>query len=320
MKLSFEQIKDISVGAVRVWQETDGTHFAKCTEKQEAAWLTFNEVLCKNSRATTGVRLDFHTNSKSISFGVAGKLKYEIYINNVLTYNLKSTDLSDGYFSFSLNNYEEENRVTIILPSHDDPGVIRFLELDEGSYAKRHEFDTKLLFIGDSITQGWDSGYDSLSYAYRVSRFFNAESVINGVGGGFFHETVFDDIDFEPDAVIIAYGTNDWGRFTSLEELNSQADKFLAKIVERYNGRPIIGISPIWRGDEDQIRATGSFEDVCNTVKKQILEHDMILVDGRSLTPHSPEFFADQFLHPNALGFGIYAENLISQIKKYIEK
>ena len=33
------------------------------------------------------------------------------------------------------------------------------------------------------------------------------------------------------------------------------------------------------------------------------------VLDGMTLVPHLPEFFSDKFLHPNDLGFGIYAEN-----------
>ena len=44
-----------------------------------------------------------------------------------------------------------------------------------------------------------------------------------------------------------------------------------------------------------------------------------ILVDGELMTPHLPEFFSDGFLHPNALGFGIYAENLVRVMNPYLK-
>ena len=34
MKLSFDEIKSISVGAVDIWSELDGVHYSKCTKAQ----------------------------------------------------------------------------------------------------------------------------------------------------------------------------------------------------------------------------------------------------------------------------------------------
>ena len=33
-------------------------------------------------------------------------------------------------------------------------------------------------------------------------------------------------------------------------------------------------------------------------------------VPGYNLVPHRPEFFSDGRLHPNDLGFGVFAQNL----------
>ena len=45
-------------------------------------------------------------------------------------------------------------------------------------------------------------------------------------------------------------------------------------------------------------------------------ENGLFVVDGISLSPHISDFFADQILHPNDLGFGFYAENLLKALKK----
>lgn len=317
MILSFDTIKSATVGAAEIVKMDDGIHFFKCTQKQLKAWKALAPHLYTNALATTGVRLDLHTNSKSFKFTVSGGKKFEIYVNDVLIYDLYEKDLTDNSFAIEL---EGENRVTLILPAHGIPGVISSIELDDGAWVKPHSFDKKLLFIGDSITQGWQSGVDSLSYAYRVSSFFNADSIIQGVGGGFFHDTVFDEaLAFEPDAVIIAFGTNDWGYFSSIDELKYHANAFLGAVRERYKGKKLIGLSPIWRGaTEGVVRRTGSFLDVCDTVKKLITDNGFTLIDGEMLTPHRHEYFSDQNLHPNALGFGIYAESLIKRLKDII--
>ena len=45
---------------------------------------------------------------------------------------------------------------------------------------------------------------------------------------------------------------------------------------------------------------------------------NMTVVDGIKLTPHVPAFYSDLYLHPNDIGFSIYAKNLVGEIKKYL--
>ena len=318
MKLSFDTIKSVTVGALSITERDDGVHFRKCTQKQLDAWLAFSKALCDNASATTGIRLDLHTNSRTFKFTAPVGNKFEIYVNDALTYYFPASALVDHSASIELDG--QDNRITLVFPCHGAPTVLSSVEVDDGAEVRPHKFDKKLLFIGDSITQGWDSGYDSLSYAYRTSRFFNADSVIQGVGGGFFHETIFDeDIDYEPDAIIVAFGTNDWGRCPSLDELLDNMTKFLKKVKSRYTDRPIICLSPIWRDvSANPVRASGRFDDVCEAIKDTARQNGATVIDGYTLAPHHPDFFMDKTTHPSGLGYGVYAENLIKQIKDYI--
>lgn len=320
MKLSFETVRSITFGAIRSFEDSKGMHFAKCTEKQVAAWKNFSDALGVNSSATTGIRLDFHTSSKSFAFKAASGERFELYVNGVFKSCFLRAKEDDVEFSVEIRSEKAENRITLFFPSHNVPGVLSYVELDDGATVTPHSFDRKLFFIGDSITQGWDSGYDSLSYANRVSDFFNADSVIQGVGGAFFHEDIFDpEINYDPDAVIVAFGTNDWGRFKSANELREHTSKFLDALTSRFAGKQIFGLSPIWRAnDENELRATGYFRDVCAIVKNEITAHGMVLIEGEYLTPHIPDFYSDGYLHPNGLGFGIYAANLCKILKEYL--
>ena len=45
----------------------------------------------------------------------------------------------------------------------------------------------------------------------------------------------------------------------------------------------------------------------------------MIHIDGLSLVPPIPELFSDKWLHPNALGYGFYGENLTRQILNHLK-
>lgn len=321
MKLTLEQIKNITFGALRIWEDNGAVHFGKCTQKQVDAWYQVEQILGERSEATTGVKLDFHTNSKSFSFTIQDALidetKYEIYIDNVMNYYYFKDDFAES-MSKHIELDGAEHRITLYLPGHG-AGILESVEIDDGATLTPHKFDCKMLFIGDSITQGWESTWDSLSYAQHVSRFFNAESVIQGIGGSRYHKTTFDDaIAFEPDIVIVAYGTNDWTNYQTLEEGREHCMKYLDQLVQRYGNKKLFGISPIWRADRQE-RAMGSFEACASYVKEEIKNHGMILIDGETLTPHVEAFYSDEFLHPDTKGFGIYALNLIAQLQKYLK-
>jgi lysophospholipase L1-like esterase len=323
MKLTFEQIKSVTVGAVKINAESDGIHFHKCTEKQEKAWAALNaNTLGPRSLATTGIRLDFHTNSKSIRFSASSGNKFELYINGIHRKIFRMNDLRDAGeiptadITDPLGMPLDEARITLYFPAHS-MGVLEYVELDDGATVIPHKFDCNMLFIGDSITQGWDSTYDSLSYAQCVSRFFNANSVIHGVGGGYYHDTIFDSIDFKPDTVVVAFGTNDFSHYKTIEEFRYHCSAFLKSISEEYANvkNNIFVISPIWRADYlTKNAAMGSFADCRGVVIDTALKYGLNHIDGLELVPTCETLMADGFLHPNTAGFGQYALNLISKL------
>lgn len=317
MKLTLDQIRSVTVGALVIDEREDGIHFHKCTEKQETAWYAIREILGFRAETTTGIRLDFVTDSPTFSFTVKEGAKFEVHIDSVLCHAFTAPDFeTEKTKTASLGG--GEHRVTLIFPSHSI-GVLQSAELADGASLSPCSYDRKILFYGDSITQGHDSTWDSLSFAYGITRLYNAESVIQGIGGAIFHETTFDPaIDFDPDMVLVAYGTNDWSNFATLEELRQHTCLFLDGVAERFAGKKLFGLSPLWRGDADQTRPMGSFEECCRVVKEEIKAHGLILIEGETLTPHVAGFYSDGYLHPNAAGFSLYTQNLYMQLQKYL--
>ena len=318
MKLTLEQIKRITVGALRIWEEDGAFCFAKCTSKQVEAWYKRRQTLGERAETTTGIRLDFHTNSATFAFTPVQETKYEIYIDDILTYAYSKADFAvERQKQIELDG--KEHRITLYFPSHDR-GVLETVEIDDGAMLVPHKFDCKILFIGDSITQGWEAKWDSLSFAYQVSRFFNAESVIQGIGGAYYHDTTFDkDIEYDPDIVIVAYGTNDWGNtYESMDIARMHCAKFLEQVVARYGDKKLFGILPIWRADAETPTKMGMFEDCLCYIQEELVRHGMIVIDGQMMTPHIKDFYADGYLHPNTKGFGIYALHLIKELQKHL--
>ena len=204
MRLSYKQIKSITVGAMQIWENVDGVHFCKMLPSQLDAYALIDNFIYGNAKTSTGVRLDFWTDSQWVKFRPTITGRYEVKVDGILTDHRFSSAGEDTLITVS--NNEKLHRVTIHLPCHNSIAGIKLLEIDDGSVARPHEFSRKFLFLGDSITQGWNSETETLSYAYQVSDHFNAESVIQGVGGSFFEPTTLDRGEFEPDTVFVAFG------------------------------------------------------------------------------------------------------------------
>lgn len=319
MNLTYEQIKSIAFGWVKVTETENGLQFYKCTQKQIDAWYALSQTLGVRAEKTVpGVRLDFHTDSKRLSFEANGN--FEVYVNDLFRAKFKMEELggrAEMDLCDALNQPLSDVRVTLIFPSHFADSVLKSVTLDDGAYVKPHQFDRKILFIGDSITQGWDSGYDSLSYAWRLIRYFNADAVIHGIGGGYFHPSTFDHIEFDPDFVILALGTNDFGKNATVKEMTDKAAAFMDLLAAEYKGKKIFYISPTWRAAQE--KPMGSFAECRNALIREATARGLIHINGLDMVPPDPTFFADETpLHPNALGFGIYAENLIREMQKYL--
>ncbi len=319
MKLSFEQIKSVTFGAHDIRLDGGTVRFFKCTEKQTKAWYALSEVLGTRSLTTTGIRLDFHTNSKSLRFTVAGGAKFEVLVNGLLRARFTPND-ECREFSLPLcesNGREaDEVRVTLVLPSHSQ-GALDSVELDDGSTLTPHTYSRKILFIGDSITQGHNTKFDTLSYAWQTTLHYNAETLINGIGGAFYHTTTFDKPSFEPDTVILAYGTNDSMRYRgNRDEMVRQVTGYMDLIKEGYPDCKIIVISPIFRATEDLSPIGEWFDERRAMIENEARLRGFEVISGLDLVPPLPDFFADTYLHPNGLGFTTYALNLTRQLDK----
>ena len=321
MILNFEQIKSVTKGAVKIWEENGAIRFAKCTDKQVEAWYKHgSDLLGRRAEATTGVRLDFYTDSKAFAFKTASGDKFEILIDGVTRERYvrgedkfieKAVSLTD-----SIGREKSEVRVTLVFPSHSI-GSLEYVKIDDGAYLRAPEYKTKMLFIGDSITQGHNSKFDSLSYAWRTVSFFDADAVINGIGGAFYMPESFDKIDFDPDTVILAYGTNDACR-SDYDTMKEKTVGFLNFIKDAYGDKRVVVLSPIWRAKNDGSIMGADFEAKREMVENEAASRGFYVIDGLKLVPPISDFYADQYLHPNDLGFGLYAENLIKELVKII--
>ena len=322
VRLSNEKLREITVGAVKIVEEDGLLTFFKYTEEQTAAFGPARKI--SPCTCTTGIKFDFYTSSKKIALSVASEGKYEIWIDGQLRHylvteeggNISVGERFEAELSDTFGRKKGEYRVTVYFPSHK-VGQINYLELDEGAFARRYRYSRKFLIIGDSITQGWNSKYDSLSYANRISRMFDAECIVQGRGGSVYNEnTIVKLPNFEPEAVIVAYGTNDYSRHSDIGELRGKVALYHDNLKECYGDKKVFIITPIWRVSKADAKL--DFCECCEVIADEAKKHGFIVVDGSTLMPPISEDFYFDGIHPNDLGFSLMAENLAPKLLRYL--
>ena len=330
MHLHIEALKKFLKGAVSVQAEDEWLRLFRFSEKQENYYFEKTpDTLYPKTFATAGMKLDLITDADEISFDfrvftASSRTFYsvDLYIDGVFCdemYVMNILKKKNGNISFAIP--QGTHRLTVYFPNLMRMDI-KNVYLIGASFAEPVSSKMKILCLGDSITQGYDAYHSSLSYVNRLSEALDAEILNQAIGAEVFDAEILDKaLPFDPDLITVAYGTNDWAVRASKEEFLDHAERFFQKIKKIYPDKKIVYISPIWRGDYQkpygtQDTAVGAFDEAVKALQNLAKATGLSVLDGILLTPHISDFFADQILHPNDLGFGFYAENLLKKLKK----
>ncbi len=326
MILTEQELSSAFHGATRVLSENGRVYPCRFTEKQSAYYAEKSEEYYHKSFAAASVTLEFVTDASIIEFDylfqrIAGRLYcgVDLYVDDIMTghhedaFKNYSQMETVGHAEFALPH--GTHRITLYLPNLVIAKLSNFTLTGAEIFEPVPERDRKFFLIGDSITQGYDALYPSMSYANRLARFMDAEVINNAIGGEKFDGNILtDDITYDPELVLVAYGTNAWNGAPSLAALLESAEGFFKRIREVFPKAQFAYISPIWRKDRDRIMKAGDF-DTCRAKLIALAEqYGFYHIDGLKLVPHLPAFYWDGYLHPNDMGFSFYAENLIKAL------
>ena len=326
MKLNFEQMKEITLGVLKVEINEAGEYcFYRFTEHQmEDIYIEIPDFY-KKSKAAAGIRLDFMTDSASLSFrysiksGSSRKFYFfDCFVDGVLISHEGEMEMVEkaGEITVALGTDKRERRVTLWLPGLS---IVRLSDvtLDDGASLRRAATARKILVLGDSITQGYDAVYPSQSYANKLAWALDAEIVNQAIGGEIFRPAILDEnLPFTPDLITVAFGTNDWSGQTA-ENFEKNADGFYTKLATLYPNTPVFAILPIWRADWEKVTRAKPFHESREILRGLAEKHPNFRgIDGMSLTPHLPAFSSDLYPHPNDLGFEIYAQELVRRMQE----
>ena len=282
--------------------------------------------------ATTAKTIEFITEATKISFdyrfiwlgspdsfelAVDGMITKIDYVKDILEKNGRRPKETgeglpewefpiDGKISWELP--EGKKSVVIYLPA-DATVLVKNFEINAD--VKKAEKGDKVLWLGDSITQGYGPLRSAMTYVSVANRLLNYDIINQGIGGYIYDKKSLMKMDgYQPEKIIVALGTNQFG-----SETMTDVEEYYETLTGIYgNDIPVLCISPVWRGDQPDVYE--KFVSFCKKVKEIAGSYkNVTVVDGLKLVPHLSEYYLDG-LHPNCLGTENYGRNLVEAVRK----
>ena len=313
MVLSNEELKKIYTG-VYYFEETEEGYLKACqySKAQMEYFKGALEMWYERCDASTGKTIEFVTDATEISFEYkitwrSSQDTFEVWEDGLATGIISVEGLEDeGKIHFELS--AGSKKVALYLPV-DATVLIKNFEINGETYAPVEKGE-KVLWLGDSITQGYGPLRSAHTYVNVANRMLNYDIINQGIGGYIYDKNSLMKMDgYTPKKIIVSLGTNQYGT-----ETMKDIEEYYEVLTDLYKDTPILCITPLWRGDnEDGIATLTSF---CEKIKDIVSKYPQIkVVEGFRLVPHLPEYFLDN-LHPNQLGAEVYGINLVRAIEK----
>jgi lysophospholipase L1-like esterase len=166
-----------------------------------------------------------------------------------------------------------------------------------------------VVFLGDSITQGWNS---------LANAFPNIKVANRGIGGdttrGVLYRLKDDVLDLKPKAVVLLIGTNDIGIGANPEDVADNIKAILLAIKNSNPNMPVIVCEVMPRSDRnqhpaDKIKKLNALVEDFVKSQPNFVECDTWSIYADENGDCSKDVFPD-LLHPNAVGYGKWAAAL----------
>ena len=307
------ELQRIYFGAYSFKETEDGWLQAfQYTEAQMEYFRSAFDFWYDRCMATTAKTLEMTTDARAVSFEYriiweGSQDSFELAVDNQIAEIRYVKDLpKEGKLTWNLP--DGEKNVVIYLPA-DATVLIRNCEVD-GSFSPARK-NEKVLWLGDSITQGFGPLRSAQTYVSVANRLLNYDIINQGIGGYVYDKKSLIKMDgYTPDKIIVALGTNQFGCETMRD-----VEEYYETLISIYGTEiPILCVTPLWRGDvPDGFLTLARF---CENVKAIAGRyHNVKIIDGFKLVPHLPEYFLDN-LHPNQLGTETYGRNLVEEIRR----
>ncbi|MBQ4363250.1 MAG: SGNH/GDSL hydrolase family protein [Oscillospiraceae bacterium] len=312
MLLTNDKIQQIYFGAYSFTEEDGYLRAYQYTQAQMDYFkAASDDFWYPRTMASNSKTLEFNTAATKVSFDykivwVGSQDSFELMIDGVISRIVYVKDIEEeGTLSFDLPAGEKS--VVIYLPA-DAAVLIRNVDIND-SYTVPVKKE-KVLWLGDSITQGYGPLRSAQTYVSVANRLLGYDILNLGIGGYVYDKNSIVPMEgYKPDKIIVALGTNQYG-----DKTMDAVEDYYKALTGIYGDTPILCITPLWRGDNPE--GVPTLTKYCENIRKVAEKYKNVkIVDGFKLVPHLPEYFLD-LLHPNCLGCEVYGRNLVEEIRR----
>ena len=324
MILTKKELAALVQGAISIEYDDAGYLIPhRLTEKQREFYKSLEKPYAY-ACSTPNVRLAFQTNATDFSIDYritcGKKCNFDLFVDGAMCWHYYENVANNTTGTFTFTLPEGTHDVVLYLPYLARASLAN-LTLPDGATVTPLPWRPTMLLLGDSITQGALCEYPSNTYANLLPDMLGVCSLNQGVAGEIHRPDMIDsEIGFVPEIITVAYGTNDFAKCKSTEEVRENATEYYRRVRATFPKAKIFCILPIWRGDHEPPRAAGSFLLVKQIVRTAAEAVGATVIDAFNFVPHLPEFFYDQRLHPNDLGFLHYASALYRAMLPHLKE
>ncbi len=306
------ELQKIWFGAYAFRETEDGWLQAfQYSEAQMASFRSAFDFWYDRCMASTAKTLEMTTDAGAVSFEYriiweGSQDSFELAVDGRIREIRYVKDLAkEGRLNWTLP--AGRKNIVLYLPA-DATVLIRKFAID-GDYVPAQK-GKKVLWLGDSITQGFGPLRSGQTYVSVANRLLNWDIINQGIGGYVYDKHSLMRMEgYQPDKIVVALGTNQFGCETMRD-----VEEYYETLTGLYGEEiPILCVTPLWRGDVPDGLPT--LKRFCANLMAIVARYPNItVVDGFRLVPHLPEYFLDN-LHPNALGAEVYGRNLVEAIR-----
>ena len=300
--------------------------FFRFTQDQVSDYAADGDTFPVRCRASANVTLDLITDASWIGFeydllpgSSQSFYSIDLFVDQVLYATRMAEDFKSSALLFELP--QGTHRVTIFMPWSAEI-MIRNPAISDYTVLKPiRSKRPRILVIGDSISQGYIARHSGCTWVGKVTRDLDAEVLNWGIGAyGFYLKSLDHLPEWHPDLILLAYGTNDYAMTPTRESYRQRAFAYIEKLTVHFPSVPILMILPIYRHDEKSIFRERSREYTYRDVEEILCGiaagYPQINVMKDMHYPHTHDFFAPDYVHPNDMGFLIHGEQVVRTVER----
>lgn len=301
-------------------EETKGGFIPRrFTPVQQEHWNSMGEVRSARAKSCAGITLRAVTSAEEISFSYqifshcGEKLAFDLYENGRLTDSVVHLAIGgQGNVRFH-RVLSGEAEITVYLPFTAELLISGLDFGEDGRAVSADAFSGRILWLGDSISQGMHASHPSQTLTGILGRRWNAEIVNQGVGGCGFKDICRDFTygSWKAEQMVVLLGTNDTG--PALNQWESYAERLrgcLEDVCRSFSPENVRLITPFWRADLVKPEIGEPFEKICGLLREESTRLGIPLTEGGEVSPRCGDFYYDLRLHPNDMGFAAIGEAL----------